>query len=281
MTTKLIHLPLHVEQGGNTDGLALVFLHGFPQSSYAWRKVLSHPNLQKYHLIAPDLRGMGDSPLDNKIHPKKILAADIAEVLNSLQKEKAIIIGHDWGGAVAQRFAIDYPERTQALVCINTFFLPSIRLQNLLLSKQIRYSWYLILHALPFIPELLAAQDTRAYLMTVFKDGIKSGAIQKNDLAEYLRIFEQPDRAQAYFNLYRTARHDQWHNYRTHFKNIACLWLHGSQDKFVPQSELQNIDQYFASFELLLNTQAGHWIVEEDPDFIAKNIDQFAAKMSV
>lgn len=101
-------------------GPLVVLLHGFPDFHYSWRDQI--PELAKhYQVVAIDMRGYNksDKPegVENYAMPK--LTADVAAVLDHFKQKKAIIVGHDWGGAVAWSFAMAYPDRTDRLIILN------------------------------------------------------------------------------------------------------------------------------------------------------------------
>lgn len=108
---------LSVHRGG--AGAPLVLLHGYPQNHHCWEKVA--PTLaQHFDVIIPDLRGYGDSdaPADDAAHSvyaKRTMAQDIAQLLDALGIKSAHVLGHDRGGRVAYRFALDHPARLRKL----------------------------------------------------------------------------------------------------------------------------------------------------------------------
>jgi pimeloyl-ACP methyl ester carboxylesterase len=101
-------------------GPLVVMIHGFPDYWYTWRhqmEVLS----KEYHLVAIDQRGYNksDKPEGVENYTLKKLVGDVAAVIHHFEKEKAIIVGHDWGGAVAWQFAIHLPQMTDKLIILN------------------------------------------------------------------------------------------------------------------------------------------------------------------
>ncbi|HEY7647960.1 MAG TPA: alpha/beta fold hydrolase, partial [Methylomirabilota bacterium] len=95
---------LHYRRQG--QGRALVLLHGFPQTSHQWRKVL--PALaERFTVVAPDLRGYGDSDRPAAGYDKRTMAADVADLIRTLGLAPVVLVGHDRGGRVAHRFALD------------------------------------------------------------------------------------------------------------------------------------------------------------------------------
>ncbi|HDQ04693.1 MAG TPA: alpha/beta fold hydrolase, partial [Deltaproteobacteria bacterium] len=93
----------NVRDRGTKEGFPLVMLHGWPESSYCWEAI--EPYIDKsLRIIAPDLRGLGDSErtLDVKAYQKLELAKDMIEVIDALGIKDFFLAGHDWGGIVAQ-----------------------------------------------------------------------------------------------------------------------------------------------------------------------------------
>jgi pimeloyl-ACP methyl ester carboxylesterase len=113
-----ISLAVH-EQG---EGQAVVFCHGFPELAYSWRHQLPAVAAAGFRAIAPDQRGYGGSTRPEKIEDYSLthLTADLAGMLDALEIEKAVFVGHDWGGFVAWAMPLLYPERTAGVVGVCT-----------------------------------------------------------------------------------------------------------------------------------------------------------------
>src|SRR5579863_7885842 len=110
-------LRIHARMAG--QGSPVVLLHGWPQTSYAWRKLI--PLLAERHtVIAPDLRGFGDSSKPFSGYDKKTIAGDLSAMLQALDLESACIVGHDMGGQVGYAFAALYPQLTRKFVFIES-----------------------------------------------------------------------------------------------------------------------------------------------------------------
>src|SRR5262249_29150002 len=101
-------------------GPLVVLMHGFPDYWYTWRDQM--PALAKYfQVVALDLRGYNksDQPKEAKDYAMEKLVGDVEAVLKHFKQDKAIIVGHDWGGAVAWAFAMAHPDKTERLVLLN------------------------------------------------------------------------------------------------------------------------------------------------------------------
>ncbi|MCC7365300.1 MAG: alpha/beta hydrolase [Dehalococcoidia bacterium] len=127
MTAEIRHhtvqtngIAMHVAEAGG--GFPVVMIHGFPELWYSWRHQLTALAAAGFRAIAPDMRGYGetDAPADFRTYRSSSICADIAGLLDALEIEKAVIVGHDWGGYHIWQFALRYPERTERLIGLNT-----------------------------------------------------------------------------------------------------------------------------------------------------------------
>ena len=122
-SSKRITLPgnltLNYYEKGSKLGVPVILLHGYTDSYHTYDSLLPFLN-DKGHFYAVTLRGFGDSDKPEGVYSPTILASDINNFMQKLNIESAILIGHSMGAAVAQRFALDYPGKTKALVLIST-----------------------------------------------------------------------------------------------------------------------------------------------------------------
>src|SRR5947199_8791550 len=99
------------------QGPGMVLLHGYPQTGHMWRKVM--PALaERFTVLAPDLRGYGDSDRPSTGYDKRTMAADVADVVRTLGLGPVVPVGHARGAPVAHRFAIDHPALLSHLVLL-------------------------------------------------------------------------------------------------------------------------------------------------------------------
>lgn len=158
-------ITLSVQEAG--EGPALVLLHGYPQNGMCWAKVA--PALARTHrVIVPDLRGYGDSdaPPDDAAHTaysKRRMAADIVALMDHLGIGAADILGHDRGGRVAYRLALDHPERVRRLGIIE--IVPTVEFWDAWSAElaMAAYHWTFLAQPSP-LPERLIAADPVGYV---------------------------------------------------------------------------------------------------------------------
>jgi pimeloyl-ACP methyl ester carboxylesterase len=115
---------LHVAEAGS--GFPVLFSHGFPELWYSWRHQLRALAAAGYRAIAPDQRGYGesDAPAEIERYSMHHLVGDLTGLLDALEIEQAVVVGHDWGGIVAWQMALLAPHRVAAVVGVNTPYFP-------------------------------------------------------------------------------------------------------------------------------------------------------------
>jgi pimeloyl-ACP methyl ester carboxylesterase len=108
------------------DGPAILFVHGFPDTAYTWRRQMKAVAAAGYRAIAPDMRGYGGSsaPVDPALYTPFHTVGDLVGLLDAIQVPQAIIVGHDWGANVAWNAAMMRPDRFKAVFCLAVPYSP-------------------------------------------------------------------------------------------------------------------------------------------------------------
>ncbi|MCO5733640.1 alpha/beta hydrolase [Rhizobium sp. SSA_523] len=111
-------LAMHIEEQG--DGPLVLLIHGFPETAYAWRHQLAALAASGFHAVAPDMRGYGEtqSPSDSARYSTFDLVGDLVGLLDALNRDKAIIVGNDWGSTIAWQAALMRPDKVRGVVAI-------------------------------------------------------------------------------------------------------------------------------------------------------------------
>jgi pimeloyl-ACP methyl ester carboxylesterase len=117
-------ITLHVTEQG--DGPAVLFCHGFPDTSYTWRRQMTAVASAGYRAIAPDMRGYGRSsaPSDANLYTPLQTAGDLIGLLDAMNISSAVIVGHDWGATHAWNAAMMRPDRSKAVFCLSVPYVP-------------------------------------------------------------------------------------------------------------------------------------------------------------
>ena len=150
-------LRMHYLQAGTGD--PLIFIHGFPETSYEWRHQLAYFS-QSYACFAPDTRGYGQTDKPGIRCTRQLLAQDIVNFMDALGLESAHIVAHDWGGIIAFKLAIDWPERVSRLALLDT-------LCTVWVPMGVHGYWF---KAAPH-PEELFANHHDGFIETIFTGG--------------------------------------------------------------------------------------------------------------
>lgn len=143
----------YVANGRNGDPL-IVMLHGFPETWWSWRYQIDAFN--GYYAVAVDMPGYGESdkPAGVDRYTAYKLADDVRGLIDYLGYERAVVLAHDWGAAIAWQFAATYPSMVNRLIIIDCP-LNEAYAKRLTTSRQFFKSWFVFVHQLPWIPEWL------------------------------------------------------------------------------------------------------------------------------
>nr|WP_282572336.1 alpha/beta hydrolase [Roseomonas acroporae] len=197
---------LHYVEGGRADGDAVVLLAGFPESWYAWRKVM--PALAaSFRVFAVDLPGQGDSDCPAEGYDTRSLAVAVHGLLRQIGIERCLLAAHDVGAWVAFPYAMLFGAEVRRLVLMDAG-IPGVTLPDALPTAPDRAwrTWHFAFHAVPDLPESLIAGREPAYLdWFLRRKAADPGSFSDADLAEYLRVFRREGGLRAGLAYYRAA----------------------------------------------------------------------------
>lgn len=201
---------LFVRTGGRADAPPLLLLHGFPQTSAIWHRVAQRL-APHYRLVLPDLRGYGESSCppgepEHANYSKRQVAADLIALMHALGHDRFFVAGHDRGGRVAHRLALDHPAAVAKLALLDIApTLDMYEATDMALARAY-YHWFHLIQPAP-LPERMIGGDARHYLHWKL-GGWGSGGlahVEPAALAEYERCFERPANIHAACEDYRAS----------------------------------------------------------------------------
>jgi len=188
------------------EGPLVVLLHGFPEFWGSWRHQLSALARAGFRAVAPDLRGYhrSDKPRGVSAYSLDKLTGDVAGLIRALGEERAAaVVGHDWGGAIAWRFAMDYPKLFEQLVIMNVPH-PVMMEKGLRTLRQLVKSWYMFFFQLPAVPEAVF----RAGNFRMTRESWKREGLTNEDIQRLVEALSVPDGVTGPMNYYRSAMRD-------------------------------------------------------------------------
>jgi haloacetate dehalogenase len=258
---------IHAVVGPPRPGPAVLLLHGYPQTLAIWHAVA--PLLAKrFNLVAADLRGYGDSG-----------KADQVALMASLGHARFLLAGHDRGGRVAHRLAMDHPGAVERLAVLDIAPTLAMYEQTTEAFARAYWHWFFLIRPAP-LPERMIGADPRAFLRAKMGDGSAGMApFAPAAWAEYERCFT-PGAIHASCEDYRAAAsidlaHDRAD--RDAGRRLACpllaLWgEHGVVEKcFEPLREWRRVADDVAGRAL----PAGHYLPEEVPELVVTELERF------
>ena len=223
---------LHVVQCGPTDGPLVMLLHGFPEFWYGWRYQIPALATAGYRVWAPDQRGynLSDKPRRIRDYVLPQLAADVVGLIDAAGREKASIVGHDWGGIVAWQLATYHAPCIERAVILNVTHPAVIPHAFLRLPDQLLRSWYVLFFQLPWVPQLLLRLGGARQLLLRTS---APGTFTEEALLHYRAAWLQPRALPSMLNWYRAFRYTLGHQQPKPCVTVPVQILWGKRDVFL------------------------------------------------
>lgn len=267
---------LQVLQEGPEDGPLVILLHGFPEHAAAWSVHSALLAGAGYRVWAPDQRGYGGSEKPERIadYALDVLAADVVGLIDAAGRERAVLVGHDWGAAVAWWVAARHPERVAKLVAINVPHPAAMRGYAGRSLAQLRKSWYILAFQVPVLPEALASRDDFRLLTRALTGSSRPGTFTEDDLAQYRRAWARPGALRSMLDWYRALLR---HPPTTADARIAVptLLLWGVHDVALERGLAQRSIDLCDDGRLVFFEEATHWVHHEEPERVHAAIAGF------
>lgn len=269
----------YVTQG---EGKLVILLHGFPEFWYSWRHQI--PVLAPhFRVVAPDMRGYNDSEKPKGVahYRLDLLTADVMGLVRAFGEERAVIVGHDWGGGVAWAFAAHYPQATERLIVLNCPHPNAFHKHLRANLRQLRRSWYIFFFQLPWLPEFGVRLSLRRFVERTFRGmAVRKEAFPDEDLQQYVEALKKPGALTAAINYYRAGFRDFLRHGERQFPQITSptLLIWGEEDVALGKELTSNMEPYFTSrFEIKYIPNCSHWVQQEQPELVNQYLLEFLA----
>ncbi len=291
-------IELAVYEMGPSNGVPIVLCHGFPELAYSWRYQLPALAEAGYRVIAPDQRGYGGSSRPQAVESYDIvhLTGDLAGLLDALSIERAIFVGHDWGGLVVWQMPLWHPKRVAGIIGVNTPFLPRPPVDPI---QAMRHAYgdnmYIVFFQQPGVADAILAKDVaRSFRFFMRKSGIR--AVDYAKLPKQARNLElvralgedesgwsgelllSPQELKFFVETYeRTGFTGGINWYRNFTRNwqlsenlpqkvdVPALMIMAEDDVVLSPAMADGMERYVPDLEKVLIKGCGHWTQQEAP----------------
>ncbi|BAC92200.1 alpha/beta fold hydrolase [Gloeobacter violaceus] len=260
-------LRFHYAEQGMPDAPLVLLLHGFPDFWYSWRHQI--PVLgEHFRVVAPDLRGyhLTDKPAGG--YDLLTLSDDVRELILALGAREAIVVGHDWGGAIAWVFAHRCPAMCTKLVILNAPH--PLRFAEELRSnpQQLLKSWYILFFQLPWLPERLIEWNDYDFIEAAFRHAeVRPGSFSDAEIRRYKQAAAMPGAMTCALQYYRSALSAPPPP-ETYNQPVACptLLIWGERDFALETRLTRNLERFVSGpLQVERLPDCSHWVHQEDP----------------
>jgi pimeloyl-ACP methyl ester carboxylesterase len=263
----------YVTQG---EGDLMLMLHGFPEFWYSWRHQI--PEFAKdYKVVALDLRGYNDSdkPADKSAYVMDEFILDVEGVIKGLGYDKCILVGHDWGGAIAWNFAYAHPEMVERLIILNLPH-PAKFAEGIRNPQQLLRSSYMFFFQIPWLPEFLIQSSDYQLIENAIKGmAVNKSAFSKEDLEAYKDAAAKRGAMTATLNYYRNIFQQRMTSQDWSVLEVPTLMIWGEKDTALGKELTYGTEAYVRDFQIKYIPDCSHWVQQEQPQLVNQYIREF------
>jgi pimeloyl-ACP methyl ester carboxylesterase len=259
---------LHYVEAG--EGPLVVLLHGFPEFWFSWRFQIPALAEAGFRVVAPDMRGynLSDKPKGVESYALERLARDVERLIGALGEERAVVVGHDWGGIVAWAVAMLHPERVERLVILNVPH-PERFSRGLRTPRQLLKSLYAFFFQIPWLPEKVLRAGDFAIVRSVFRnDPVRPGTFGERDIDRYVGALSRPGALTAPINYYRALARRAPSVARALRRRIEApvLVIWGQRDLFLLPELARPDPALVPDARVRRLPDASHWVQQDRPE---------------
>lgn len=271
---------LHFVEAGT--GPLVVLLHGFPEFWYSWRKQI--PVLaERFTVVAPDMRGYNETEKPRWGYELDVLVNDVGALIRELGFEKAVIVGHDWGGVIAWALAIAYPQWVKRLIVLNAPHPSALSEAFGKNWRQMARSWYIGFFQLPWLPELALSAGNYMGIEQMFRGAaVNPETFSDEDIRRYKEAIGKPGALTAGLNYYRALIQNGTRGlFRgTGMRVLApTLLIWGEQDVALGKELTYGMERFVPNLQIVYLPNCSHWVQQECPEALNRAMLEFLADL--
>ena len=263
-------LRMHYLQSGKA-GSPVILLHGYAQNSHMWRPLMKELG-NTHRVIAPDLRGFGDTTKAESGYDKKTMAQDVHALVRSLGIEKAGIVGHDIGLMVAYAYAAQYPAEVDRIALLDAFIPGVGDTTNLFLLKDL---WHF--HFYGPTPLALVEGRERIYFEHFWNDfaADPKKSVSEADRRFYASKYAQPGAMKAGMEVFRAFDQDAKDNAEFAKTKLSMPMLVLGGEKSGGEFLISQGRMVATNVDGMIVTGSGHWLIDEAPGQVIPRLVAF------
>jgi epoxide hydrolase 4 len=268
---------LHTVTAGPEDGPMVLLLHGFPEAWFGWRRQIPALVERGWFVVAPDQRGYNTSDKPRRTRDYRIerLVDDALGLIDAFGRERACVVGHDWGGMVGWFLALDHAHRVERFCAMNLPH-PRVLARSLLGGRQLLRFWYTVAMQVPGLPERALSLGDHERLVRSLYANSTHRAFTPEQIEEYRRSWRQPGAIRATVAWYRAMfRHPRLPRGERVTRPTLIVW--GKQDKALGFELVEPSRALCDDVELVVIDDAGHFVQHDAPDRVNDALLRFLA----
>ncbi len=252
--------------GLDNTGSTIILLHGFPETSKMWSKLIKILSDNNYRVIAPNQRGYSINARPLSVNEYKIdkLSQDVIDIANAFNADKFHLVGHDWGSAIGWFLCSLYGNRIITYTPLSVPHLDAFgdAIKNDKIQK--KKSFYLKWFRLRFIPEFYFKILNYKNLKYLWKSS------DKKEINSYIKVFSQKNALTTALNWYRA------NNFKGKRKigniTVPILMIYGTKDMAIGEKAVDDTKKYIDASYKLIKIKASHWLIQDSFDLISKEV---------
>lgn len=267
---------LHLAYAGPQTGPLILFLHGFPENWYEWKKQLVFFSKKGFLAVAPDQRGynLSSKPRYKQDYRIDLLAIDVIRIANHFKKKKFYLVGHDWGANVAWWTSLRYPSRLEKLVIINV---PHPIVMKKLISSfpnQMFKSWYIFFFQIPLLSDFFVSFNNGLFLSSMITSSSNKNTFSMKRLSFYRHTWSK-NNISSMVNWYRGMGLGSDSKLSSIKVKPPCLLLWGLKDKFIAKESIKPSLKLCSNGKVIIFPNNTHWLVIENSSQVSQEIESF------
>ncbi len=258
---------------GDEGNEAIILLHGFPETSVMWSRLMDQLSSKGYYCLAPDLRGYSANACPKGVKNYKLqnLSEDILQIADKAGITKFHLIGHDWGAIIGWDLVYNNPQRIFSWSALSVPHLKAFAKAFRTDPEQKKRSRYIGLFKLPIIAEIMLRRNDFRGFRKLWKHS------SQEEVEEYLLVFRRKKSLTAALNYYR-ANIGKGKAPPTGDITTPTLYIWGNRDLALSRTAAEGNSKYMKGDYTFLEVNGGHWLIQSNYDECSRAIEDHLTK---